>query len=96
MLLGPAGILMIGLGLFQGPSSPPSTQSEARARDGRLHPPQSDGSVHYAHALDLHARRHPILRNRPVQLYFEVLGFRTRRHGRMADHLHVALPLPGA
>jgi hypothetical protein len=62
-------------------------------KDRSLHYPQSDG---YVHALDLHTRRHSVLRNRLLQAYFAALGFRTRYHGGTADHLHVALPLPGA
>jgi hypothetical protein len=61
-------------------------------KDRSLHYPQADG---YVHALDLHTRRHSGLRNRLVQAYFEGLGFRTRYHGGTAQHLHVALPLPG-
>lgn len=56
-----------------------------------LHYRQADG---YAHAMDLRTRGHSVLRNGLVQLYFEGLGFRTRRHVGTADHLHVALPLP--
>jgi hypothetical protein len=62
-------------------------------QDRSLHYPQADG---YAHALDLHTRRHSALRNRLLRAYFAALGFRTRYHGGTAEHLHVALPPPGA
>jgi hypothetical protein len=58
-----------------------------------LHYPQADG---YVHALDLRTKGRGEVRNLLMQGYFAALGFRTLRHEGTADHLHVALPLPGA
>lgn len=57
-----------------------------------LHYPQEDG---YVHAVDVHTRRHSAIRNFLLRAYFAGLGFRTLRHVGTADHLHVALPVPG-
>jgi hypothetical protein len=57
-----------------------------------LHYRQADG---YVHALDLRTKGHYEIRNLLMQGYFAGLGFPTLRHTGTADHLHVALPLPG-
>lgn len=57
-----------------------------------LHYPQKDG---YVHAVDVHTRSHSAIRNVLLRAYFAGLGFRTLRHVGTADHLHVALPVPG-
>lgn len=49
---------------------------------------QPDG---YAHAIDLRTNTRHELRNRMMQLYFELLGFDTLRHGGTSDHLHVSI-----
>lgn len=54
-----------------------------------FHYRQKDGTVH---AIDLRTEGRSALRNRLVQLYFELLGFETVRHFGTADHLHVRLP----
>lgn len=56
-----------------------------------LHYPQSDG---YVHAFDLQTEGRSWVRNFAIEMYFQLLGFRTLRHVGTADHLHVALPLP--
>jgi hypothetical protein len=53
-----------------------------------LHYRQADGWVH---AVDLRTR--PGLTGRPVQWYFDLMGFDTLRHVGTHDHLHVSLPL---
>ncbi len=53
-----------------------------------LHYPQKDG---YAYAIDLRTNGHGEIRNRGMQLYFWLMGFRTLRHVGTADHLHVSL-----
>lgn len=55
-----------------------------------LHYRQADGWVH---ATDLRTIGRSGLRNRLVEAYFRLLGFRTLRHVGTADHLHVSLPL---
>lgn len=57
-----------------------------------LHYPQSNG---YVHAFDLQTEGRSWIRNFTIEMYFQLLGFRTLRHVGTADHLHVALPLPG-
>lgn len=44
------------------------------------------------HAIDLRIHGPSEFRNRLVQGYFEVMGFKTLCHKGSADHLHVALP----
>jgi hypothetical protein len=57
-----------------------------------LHYEQQDGWVH---AIDLRTIGRSAIANRSVQLYFQVMGFRTLRHVGNADHLHVSLPRRG-
>jgi hypothetical protein len=57
-----------------------------------LHYRQSDG---YVHAMDLRTTGRSEVRTLLTRSYFAALGFRTLRHGGTADHLHVALPVPG-
>jgi len=52
------------------------------------HYEQPDGWVH---AVDLRTKSNGEIRNRAVQLYFEVMGFSTLRHVGTADHLHVQM-----
>lgn len=54
-----------------------------------LHYKQKDG---YVHAMDLRTRNRSGFRNFMVQKYFQVMGFKTLRHGGTADHLHISLP----
>ena len=53
------------------------------------HYPQADGWVH---AIDLRTQGRSELRNRLLQGYFALMGFKTLRHHGNADHLHVSLP----
>lgn len=55
-----------------------------------LHYRQSDGWVH---AVDLQTGGRNEMVNRFVEIYFRVMGFRTRRHVGTGDHLHVELPM---
>lgn len=55
-----------------------------------LHYRQRDG---WAHAVDLQTGGRSEIVNRFVEIYFRVMGFRTRRHVGTRDHLHVELPL---
>lgn len=59
------------------------------ARRRSPHYAQPDGWVH---AVDLRTLGRGELRNRLGQLYFELMGFDTLRHGGTGDHLHVAMP----
>ena len=54
-----------------------------------LHIEQSDGFVH---AIDLRTLGRGAIHNALLRLYFEAMGFDTRRHVGTADHLHVELP----
>lgn len=56
--------------------------------DRTRHYRQPDGWVH---AVDLRTIGRGELRNRMLQLWFELLGFSTLRHVGTADHLHVQL-----
>jgi hypothetical protein len=56
--------------------------------EASLHLRQPDG---FAYAVDLRTRGRPEWQNRLVQLYFQIMGFRTLRHVGTADHLHVSL-----
>lgn len=58
-----------------------------------LHYPQSN---HFVHALDIRTIGRSELRNRLLQLYFDLMGFNTLRHGGTADHLHISLSSPDA
>ena len=58
-----------------------------------LHYAQDDG---YVHAVDLRTIGRPEWKNKLLQGYFWMLGFRTLRHGGTADHLHVSLVWPPA
>jgi hypothetical protein len=60
------------------------------AAEASLHYRQADGWVH---AMDLRTLGRSEVRNRLVEAYFRLLGFRTLRHVGTADHLHVSLPL---
>ncbi len=53
-----------------------------------LHYPQSDG---YVHALDLRTNGRPEWRNKLLETYFWLMGYRTLRHGGTGDHLHISL-----
>lgn len=53
-----------------------------------LHYRQKDG---YAYAVDLHTSTRNEIRNQLMRLYFNVLGYKTLRHGGTGDHLHVSL-----
>ncbi len=57
-------------------------------RSRSKHYRQADG---YAHAVDIRTIGHTRLRNRLIQSYFDLMGFRTLRHIGTADHLHVEL-----
>lgn len=57
-----------------------------------LHRRQVDGWVH---AIDVRTVGRSGLKNLLVALYFRAMGFSTLRHVGTADHLHVALPVPG-
>jgi hypothetical protein len=54
-----------------------------------LHYKQKDG---YVHAMDLRTKDRSGFRNFIVQKYFQLVGFKTLRHGGTADHLHISLP----
>lgn len=54
------------------------------------HFPQSDG---YVHAVDIRTLGMSESRNRLVETYFRLLGFKTLRHIGTADHLHVEMPV---
>jgi hypothetical protein len=58
--------------------------------DRTLHYRQKDGWVH---AVDLRTRERGEIRNRALQFYFWMMGFKTLRHVGTADHLHVQLAL---
>ncbi len=61
-----------------------------------LHYPQSDG---YVHALDLRTNDRPEWRNKLLETYFWLMGYRTLRHTGTGDHLHISLMIkdnPGA
>lgn len=53
-----------------------------------LHYRQIDGFVY---AIDLRTNGRSEIRNRLLQLYFQIMGFRTLRHVGTSDHLHVSL-----
>ena len=53
-----------------------------------LHYPQENGFVH---AVDLRTIGRSEQRNRLLELYFRMMGFRTLRHVGTADHLHISL-----
>jgi len=57
--------------------------------DRTRHYRQADG---WAHAVDLRTIGRGEVKNRLVQVYFELMGFATLRHTGTADHLHVQLP----
>ena len=63
----------------------------------RMGLPQRERSHHYAqrdgyvHAADLRTIGRREIRNRLVEAYFTIMGFRTLRHVGTADHLHVGL-----
>ncbi len=61
-----------------------------------LHYPQSDG---YVHALDLRTNDSAEWRNKLLETYFWLMGYRTLRHVGSGDHLHISLMIkdnPGA
>jgi hypothetical protein len=58
------------------------------AAEASRHDVQDDGFVH---AVDFRTRGRPEWGNRGVDLGFWLLGFHTRRHRGIADHLHVSL-----
>ncbi len=49
----------------------------------------------YVHALDLRTKGRAEWKNVLVEALFKAMGMTTLRHTGTADHLHVALPLPG-
>jgi hypothetical protein len=53
-----------------------------------LHYPQSDG---YVHALDLRTNDRAEWRNKLLEGYFWLMGYRTLRHVGTGDHLHISL-----
>jgi hypothetical protein len=53
-----------------------------------LHYPQSDD---YVHALDLRTNNRAEWRNQLLETYFQIMGYRTLRHGGTGDHLHVSV-----
>lgn len=53
-----------------------------------LHYPQSDG---YVHALDLRTNDRAEWRNKLLETYFWLMGYRTLRHVGTGDHLHISL-----
>jgi hypothetical protein len=57
-------------------------------KSASLHYRQSSG---YTHAVDIRTAGRGELRNRLVESYFRLMGFRTLRHVGTADHLHVSL-----
>ncbi len=57
--------------------------------EASLHFEQDDG---YVHAVDLRTVGRPEWRNRSLEGYYRVMGFRTLRHVGTADHLHVSMP----
>ena len=57
--------------------------------ENSLHFAQSNGFVH---AIDFRTNGRGALRNKLVEWYFKILGFRTLRHVGTADHLHISLP----
>lgn len=63
----------------------------------RMGLPRNDRTMHYeqpdgwVHAIDLRTKSNGEIRNRAVQLYFEMMGFSTLRHVGTADHLHVQM-----
>ena len=58
------------------------------SKNQSLHYLQSNG---YAHAVDLRTNGRSEFRNNLVQFYFQLMGFRTLRHGGTNDHLHISL-----
>ena len=60
--------------------------------EASLHFEQENGFVH---AVDLRTQGRPQWRNRALQTYYALMGFRTLRHVGTADHLHVSLPVAG-
>lgn len=54
-----------------------------------LHYSQADG---FAYALDLRTNNRSEIRNKTLEIYFYMMGFRTIRHVGTADHLHVSMP----
>jgi len=54
-----------------------------------LHYPQEDN---YAYAIDLRTNNRSEIRNKALQGYFYLMGFKTLRHVGTADHLHVSMP----
>jgi hypothetical protein len=57
-------------------------------RERSHHYTQGDG---YVHAADLRTIGRGEIRNRLVETYFTIMGFRTLRHVGTADHLHVGI-----
>jgi len=58
--------------------------------ENSLHFEQQDGFVH---AIDFRTNGRSWIRNKTVEWYFKILGFRTLRHVGTADHLHISLPI---
>ncbi|MFC1661419.1 hypothetical protein ACFL3S_08230 [Gemmatimonadota bacterium] len=56
--------------------------------EASLHLLQPDG---FSYAVDLRTLGRPEWRNGLVEVYFQLMGFRTLRHAGTADHLHVSL-----
>ena len=59
-------------------------------KSSSLHYKQKDG---YVHAVDLRTNGRWEIRNKALEYYFRIMGFKTLRHVGTADHLHVGLPV---
>lgn len=64
------------------------TKMGMKVKGKSLHYKQQDG---YAHAMDLRTKDRSSFRNWALELYFNMMGFNTLRHGGTADHLHISL-----
>ncbi len=60
-----------------------------QTKKNSMHYIQQDG---YAHALDLRTNGRSEARNFLLEMYFNIMGFRTLRHIGTADHLHISIP----
>jgi len=59
-----------------------------KTKGSSLHYQQKDG---YVHAVDLRTNGRWETRNKTLQWYFKLMGFKTLRHVGTADHLHIGL-----
>ncbi len=48
-------------------------------------------SSNYVHAVDIRTNGRAEIKNRLVEAYFRLMGFRTHRHIGTADHLHISI-----